>query len=121
MPNPVPFSKNLMFHSTGSIAHRLTANYPGGFSTLYFELNIPITAEYEDAKNTIDWFLVVNGAAWGHGNWVGGRRMSKKGEINPPPSFQSDIRSITVGATVDVHTNVGGSGFTFGVQNGLIS
>lgn len=103
-----------------------TFTNPGGLSTIYFELNVPTTAEYENAANgfTATLFAKKPGDAGfsdvADATWKGGHLVSGKGVTDPVPAFAWDVTALPTSTQVFAEINVTGT-YTIGIQNGLIS
>lgn len=88
---------------------------------VWFRLNIPSTAEYEDTRNrVVISAYVLTDSVWqyaGGGDWIGGHVVNKQGVVNPDPVIGTNadwlagqqvrmeiavMRPIRVGATIQV-------------------
>ena len=88
-------------------------------STIYFELDIPNTSQYENTANTVTVQLLVNGSDPAI-VWQGGRFVNKLGVVDPPPPFEWDISQYPAGTSFQLTATVLNS-MDIGIQNGLIS
>jgi hypothetical protein len=124
VPNPVPFAVAPAVRQGTFKAPASPVTLPAGYSKLYWELDIPLTAEYEDPSNVIVSRMLVNGTDPAS-TWTGGHYVDKLGNVNPAPAVEFDIRAIPAGSTVQVQVEVNagspGKTMTVGVKNGLLS
>lgn len=97
-----------------------TITWPGPENTIFYQLDIPNQAEYENTANHCLMELVVNGIVFGSAQWDGGPQVGKGGVIDPAPSQQFNVSGLNVGDQVFVRCTVTGT-YTIGLKNGLIS
>jgi hypothetical protein len=92
---------------------------PAGYTKIYWELAIPIAAEYEDPGKSYTAQLLVNGVDPAT-TWAGGHSVNKLGAVDPPPAIEYDISQVPVGATLQVRMTVPVA-MTIGIQNGAVT
>jgi hypothetical protein len=92
---------------------------PAGYTRIYWELNIPNTAEYEDPGRSYTARLLVDGVDPAT-TWTGGRVVNKSLVVNPPPAIAYDVSTVPVGATLQVQMSVPVA-MTIGIQNGAVT
>jgi hypothetical protein len=117
MATPVTFSVAAAVRS-GTFATTSVAK-PAGYTKIYWELAIPVTAEYEDPGRSYTARLLVDGVDPAT-TWAGGRTVNKQGVVNPPPAIEYDISQVPVGATLQVQMTVPVA-MTIGIQNGAVT
>jgi hypothetical protein len=116
MPAPINFSVAAAVRSGTFSTSPVTKQ--AGYTRIYWEMAIPVAAEYEDPGKSYTATLLVNGVG-SDTTWQGGRAVNKQGVVDPPPAIQYDISGVPVGATLQVRMNVPVA-MTIGIQNGVI-
>jgi hypothetical protein len=118
MPAPIPFA--VATANRSGTFQTAPLNYPGGYSRIYFELDIPITSQYEDTTNGFTATLLVDGDA-SAATWTGGRVVARDGvTIDPPPAFEWDLTRVAVGAVLQVRMALTRA-MKVGIQAGVIA
>lgn len=123
MPNPIPFSVAPALRGTpqGQVFNSPTVTKQAGYATIFWQLNIPSQADYENPANSVLSQLFIDGVDAG-ATWVGGPATNKQGQTDPPPAFMFDITNVPVGASMQVKITVTAPApFNIGIQNGSMS
>jgi hypothetical protein len=119
MPNPINFSVPAAARADGFTFTSNAVAKPAGYTRIYWELDIPNVAEYEDIANEIDTFVVIDGVE-SESVWPGGRAVNKQGTVDFAPAYAYDISAVPTGASLQVRFLVK-KAMTVGIKNGAVT
>jgi len=123
VPTPIPFSVSPALRGLpqGQVFNSPTVSMAAGYTTIFWQLDIPGTADYENPNNHVTSQLFVNGVD-AAATWNGGPGTDKQGDVDPPPAFAFDITAVPAGAALQVRITVTApQKFLIGIKNGLMS
>jgi hypothetical protein len=123
MPPTIPFTVAPALRGTpqGQVFNSPTVTKQAGYTLIFWQLDIPSQADYENTANHVLSQLFVDGVD-SASNWNGGPATNKQGVVDPPPSFKFDITNVPVGAVLQVKITVTAPApFNIGIKNGAVS